>query len=89
MGQGRGRAYNRWSAATFLPGLTYATHTPGMQAGPQTWPSLESSVSSSGTHSQLPPCAATERIKRLGRKYSPPPTHLQALLYVLKDRSRW
>ena len=52
-----------------LPGLTYATHTPGMQAGPQTWPSLESSVSSSGTHSHLPPCAATERIKCSGFKF--------------------
>lgn len=33
-----------------------------MQAGPQTWPSLESSVSSSGTHSHPPPCAAMECI---------------------------
>lgn len=55
-------------SAAGLPWWTYATHTPGMQAGPQTWPSLESSVSSSGTHSHLPPCAATERIRRLGRQ---------------------
>lgn len=41
-----------------LPWLTYATHTPDMQAGPQTWPSLESSVSSSGTHILPPPFAA-------------------------------
>lgn len=39
-----------------------------MQDGPQIWPSLESSVSSSGTHSHLPPSAAIERIKRLGFK---------------------
>lgn len=42
-----------------LPSGTYATHSPGTQAGPQSGPFLESSASSSGTHSLPPPCAAT------------------------------
>lgn len=50
-----------------------------MQAGPQIWPSLESSVSSSGTHSHLPPSAATERIKRLGFKV----TYVFSISYIL------
>lgn len=52
----------RSPCALSLPWSTCAIHTPGMQAGPQTVPCLESSFSSSGTHSHLLPGAAMERI---------------------------
>lgn len=39
-----------------LPGWTYVSHIVGMQAGPPAWPSLESTLVSSGTQSLLREC---------------------------------
>ncbi len=53
------------SQTLVLPWWTATVCSPGMHAGPQSCPSPESFVSSSGTHSRRHPCAATECIKLL------------------------